>query len=63
MPLILPYDNFILCDYLIHHNEYGQYANRVIVSDNASIYIENGKLKCNEILLGKRNQKDYLIKD
>ncbi len=52
---------------LLDHNEYiknyGSWARRVFVQPNALVYIENCKIKCDEVILGKRVPKKELISE
>ena len=48
------------CDY---YYEYSDYARRVRIPPNALVYIEKGKLKCDQIYLEDRMKKDDLIKE
>ena len=50
-----------LKDYHRYYNDYGKFARRVRVSDTALIYVEQDKLKCDEIYLEDRVPKDELL--
>jgi IMP cyclohydrolase len=50
-----------LKDYYLYHHGYGKYARRVRISDTALIYVEQNKLKCDEIYLEDRMPKDELL--
>jgi len=50
-----------LKEYHRYYNDYGKFARRVRISDTALIYVEQKKLKCNEIYLEDRVPKDELL--
>lgn len=49
--------------YNIYVDSYGDCARRVEIEDDAMIYVENNKLKCNKVILGPRKFKYELIEE
>jgi ribosomal protein L12E/L44/L45/RPP1/RPP2 len=50
-------------DNCMHYvGSYGFYARQVSIDDDALVYVENDKLKCNKVTLGPRVEKNQLIR-
>src|SRR5271156_5210077 len=45
------------------YDGYGNYAREVIIPDDARVYIEEDKMKCNKVILKEKKNKVDLLKD
>lgn len=56
----------ISCTTLIHsglyYKKYGKYARSVQIEDDAMVYVEMNKIKCNKVILGEKEPKKKLIR-
>ena len=55
---------FTTLDYFMTHiNSCGEFARSVHIEDDARVYVEHTKLKCNKIILGPKKPKTELLKE
>ena len=49
-----------LCEF---YSDFGNYARQVFIADDALVYVEKNKIKCNKVTLGERQFKKKLVEE